>query len=264
MAPHRLLQHQAALWNVPVYLAETPVVGWLVAAGAAVLASLGHNPFALALGMLILASALDYATGVATAKAVHPGRRGAYNSERAARGRREKIITVLLMLACRLMEGLAVQFGILNIASLFRWLGFDAIASAPAIQQGGILTTVVTILIAMEELASVYDHRLQNGGSRILMLEVVFATLRAVQKFVLGRVATKVSEWAGEDAADEMVAHWRAERLENDLVHRARYGTPAPRRRSYDAALADHDEEATKEVVDGPSPHPPKGPESGT
>jgi hypothetical protein len=239
MAPHRVAHHVPSFLAVASsWAAEMPAVAWFLATAAGVLAVLGTDPFTWALGMLVFASALDYLTGVATAKGVRPGRTGAYDSARAARGRREKIITVLLMIGCRMVEGLATAFGILSIAGALRWVGWESAAESPVVQQGGIFTTVATILITIEELNSVYEHRLQNGGSRILVLEVAFSTSRALQRMVLGKVAERTAAWAGIEAADHLRSNLAGMRRVDEMAHAATHdGEPAPRRRHTDAAL---------------------------
>lgn len=223
---------------------EAPLFVWVGTALASFFVALSRDPFTWALGMLVFASILDYATGVATARAVPLGEKNAYDPLRAARGRREKIITGVLMIGCRMMEGLATEFGILNIAGALRWLGMDTFAASPAISQGGIITTFVTLLIAVQELSSVYDHRLSNGGSRILVLEFVFSAITASQTFILGKAASKVAEWAGKDAGDELVAHWKAQRLLDDAAHKAQHGKPAPKRRASDIAIEEAESES--------------------
>lgn len=232
-------------------LMEMPVFMWIGAFLASVGMALLQDPFTWALGMLVFSSIFDYATGVATARAIPPGQPNTYDPARAARGRREKIITAVLMIGCRMMEGLATEVGILDVGGILRWFGADALASAPAIQQGGIFTTVVTMLIAAQELFSIYEHRLANGGSRILVLEFAFSTINAIQTFVLGRAASKVAEWAKKDAGDELRDAWEAQQMMDDLAHRARHGTPAPRRRPYDHAISEMKEEQTSTTTLG-------------
>jgi hypothetical protein len=261
MSPHRL-QPTLSLAGVAsrffdlligaaLRLFEMPIFVWVGTLIGSLMVALLQDPFTWALGMLVFASIVDYATGVATARAVPVGHVGAYDPLRAARGRREKIITGVLMIGCRMMEGLATEFGVLNIAGALRWLGMDTFASSPAIEQGGIITTVVTMLIAVQELSSVYDHRLANGGSRILVLEFVFSAISASQKFILGKAASKVAEWAGSDAGDEMLERWRGQEMMDDAAHRAKHGTPAPRRRAYDVAVLDAEREPNE-----PNPDP--------
>jgi hypothetical protein len=235
------------LVGVALRIFEAPLLVWIGTALGSVALALSRDPFTWALGMLVFASILDYATGVATARAVPLGSPNAYDPLRAARGRREKIITGVLMIGCRMMEGLATEFGILNIAGALNWLGLDVFANSPVIQQGGIITTVVTMLIAVQELSSVYDHRLANGGSRILVLEFLFSAINASQKFILGKAASKVAQWAGKDAGDQLVSHWKAQELTDDAAHKAKHGVPAPRRRAYDLAVAEVEED-TKET----------------
>jgi hypothetical protein len=252
MAPHRV-QPTLSLFGAVIRffdlligtflrVLELPIVVWIGAALGSVLMALFQDPFTWALGMLVFASILDYATGVATARAIPAGQVGEYDPLRAARGRREKIITGVLMIGCRMMEGLATEFGILNIAGALKWLGLDTFANSPAIDNGGIITTVVTLLIAVQELSSIYDHRLANGGSRILVLEFLFSAITASQKFILGKAASKVAEWAGKDAGDDLFAHWKAQEFSDDAAHKAMHGTPAPRRRAYDVALEEAEE----------------------
>lgn len=255
MAPHRIpptlslvgtaTRFYDLLVGTALRVAEAPVWVWISTAVGSFFLALSRDPFTWALGMLVFASILDYATGVATARGVQPGKPNVYDPFKAARGRREKIITGVLMIGCRMMEGIATEFGILNIAGALRWMGLDTFANSPAIEQGGIITTVVTLLIAVQELSSVYDHRLANGGSRILLLEFLFSAITASQKFILGKAASKVAEWAGKDAGDELVAHWKAQEMIDDAAHRALHGAPAPRRRAYDIAIQEAEETPT-------------------
>lgn len=103
---------------------------------------------------------------------------------------------------------------------------------------GGIITTIVTILIAVEELSSVYGHRLENGGSRILVLEVAFSAIRGLQRMVLGKVAQKTAAWAGDDAGDAFAGTMQALRKMDDASYAANHeGAPAPARRHTDVAV---------------------------
>jgi hypothetical protein len=235
-----------------IKMLETAPLVWVGGLLTSFAVALFREPFTWAWGMLVFASVVDYATGVATARAYPEGHRHAYDPFKAARGRREKIITGVLMIGCRMMEGLATEFGMLDIAGVFAWLNWEDVANAPAIQQGGILSTFVTMLIALQEWASVYKHRLENGGSRILILEFIFSTVDALLKFALGKAASKVSEWAQKDAGDNLIEQWVAQEMMDDAAYRAKHGEPAPRRRAYDAAV--------KEAEDAAKPPKKKGP----
>lgn len=244
MAPHRLAQHAPYLSTTATWLGELAGVGWLLAAATTISAALLTDPFTWALGLLTFAMILDYISGVATARGIPPGRPGAYSREVAARGRLVKIITWNLMIGCRMMEGMATYFGILNVAAVFRWLSWDNIAEAPAIAQGGIITVCVTALIALKELASVYGHRIENGGSRVLLLELVFGSVEALQRILLGRVTATMGRLGGEEAADALPSVLKGLRRMDDMGHAATHdGTPAPRRRHTDVALRELGEE---------------------
>lgn len=258
MAPHRLAHHPVAgaFLNIGSRVVETPALGWIGAALASFFGAMWIDPFTWAWLLLVLFSAGDHSIGVQRAKETP----GAYRKEERARGRREKVTTALLMLGCRAVEGWATSYGLLDLGALLRFIGLDDAASSEAVRHGGIVSAVITILIALGELKSIYGHRLADGGSRILLLELVFRGVSAAQAFVLGR-ATKVTAaifGKEETAAKEWVGELSALRRMDEQAHATAHGGEmAPGRRHYDVALEDAAEDGIA-PPGTPQPPPPR------
>jgi hypothetical protein len=243
MSPHRIPQAlqqyptlAAALSKVVEFaarLGDASPLAWLVAALSPLLAAAGQDPFTWAWVLLCVFSAGDHAIGVRRARDL-----GTYQKAEAARGRREKFNTILLMLGFRALEGYATGYGMLNVAGLLKLLHLDDVAQSPVVQQGGIVSAVITILLAFGELRSVYVQRVADGGSRILLAELAFNGVRAAERFVLGRAAKAVEGWAGEDAGALFQRNLEGIRQIDDGCYRRTHdGDAAPARRHYDRAV---------------------------
>jgi len=231
-----LLTRAADFW---LRLAEAPPVAWAMAALVSLLAAAGHDPFTWAWVLLIVFSAADYMIGTARAREMN-----AYNKAEAARGRREKVNTALFMLGFRALEGYATGYGLLNLAAVLKFLHFDGLAASPVVRQGGIVSAVIAILLAFDELRSIYLHRIADGGSRILFAELAFNGARAAQRFVLGRAAKAVEGWAGEAEGRSFQQNTLALRQIDEAGHAMTHdGEPAPMRRHYDEAVIELQEQ---------------------
>lgn len=198
---------------------------------ASVVTAIGQDPFVWAWLILVAFTVTDYVIGVSAAKNTPV----TYSPRRRAQGKLAKTIVVVLMIFVRIVEGWAAHFGVLDTSAVLRWSEV-----VPANDRVGILAAVLTMIAAINEMGSIYGHGRAAGGPRMLLLELIFYGITAVQRKLLGKATAQTAAWAGADAGDSFTGDVQALRqIDERNYAREHGGAMAPRQRHMDAADED-------------------------